>query len=130
MVLNDSSEMLLNFNYDWKVKDYLVQLPFHEARMIFLVRSRMFPTKANFPGRWSVSNLCTFCCNVATDEHLFGCCGYMDLHNGEINYHTMLRLNCEMDMLSYAARELSNIHDRLLQVNEDGGLNGEESIAE
>ena len=84
--LSKTDGLLLNFSYDGKMKDYLLQLPFHESKMIFLIRSRMFPTKANFPGRWSSSNLCPYCCEVETDEHLFGCCGYMDIHQGEIDY--------------------------------------------
>ena len=33
------------FRFDGKVKKYLEELNFDEARVIFLLRSRMFPTK-------------------------------------------------------------------------------------
>ena len=43
--------LLLNFSYDGCIKDYLLKLPFHEGRIIFMLQSRMFPTKLNFPSR-------------------------------------------------------------------------------
>ena len=97
-------------------------LPFHEARIIFLLRSRMLPTKVNFPSRWSTSLLCNFCCKKETDEHLFWCCGYIDLHKGEMDHGTFMKLDCTMNELSQAARTLIKMHDRLLQSNE--GLDG------
>ena len=33
-----------------------------------MLRSRMFPTKENFKGRWG--NECEFCCEVESDIHL------------------------------------------------------------
>ena len=38
----------------------------------------MWPTKANFPGRWRGS-LCNICGLNDTDEHVFSCPGYGDL---------------------------------------------------
>ena len=114
--------LLLNFSYDGKMKEYFHMLPFHEARIIFLLRSRMLPTKVNFPSRWSTSLLCNFCCKKETDEHLFWCCGYIDLHKGELDHGTFMKLDCTMNELSQAARTLIKIHDRLLQSNE--GLDG------
>ena len=113
--------LLLNFSYDGKAKNYLLKLPFHEARMIFLLRSRMLPTKVNFPSRWSLSLLCNYCCQKETDEHLFWCCGYFDLHKGELDHATFINLDCDMDKLREAAGTLIKIHDRLLQSNEDVG---------
>ena len=97
----------------------------------------MFPTKANFPGRWSQSDVCPFCCGIETDEHLFKCCGYMDLHEGQIEYRDFITLDCSMEKLGNSARRLMKIYDRLNMVNEDKLLNscdagskGEESFAE
>ena len=90
MKASKTDSMLLNFSYDGGMKGYLLQLPFNEARIIFMLRSRMFPTKSNFPNRWSSSILCTFCCNIDTDEHLFQWCGYMDTHKHEISYRMFM----------------------------------------
>ena len=48
-----TDRLLLNgFHFDGSVKEYLVKLPFNEARAIFMLRTRMLPTKDNFKGRW------------------------------------------------------------------------------
>ena len=117
--LTKTDAMLLNFDYNGKMKDYLLKLPFHEAKMIFLIRTRMFPTKANFPGRWSKSDMCPFCCGIESDEHLFKCCGYMDLHEGQVEYRDFIKLDCSMEKLKNGARKLMKIYDRLNMVNED-----------
>ena len=97
----------------------------------------MFPTKTNFPGRWSQSDVCPLCCGIETDEHLFKCCGYMDLHEGQIEYRDFITLDCSMEKLGNSARRLMKIYDRLNMVNEDKLLNscdagskGEDSFAE
>ena len=118
--LSKTDGLLKNFSYDGQMKGYLLQLPFHESKEIFLIRSRMFPTKANFPGRWLPSNQCPFCCEMETDEHLFQCCGYMDLHQNKIDYNIFMNLDCEMDVLKFAAKTLVKIHSRLAQINDDG----------
>ena len=124
MKLSKTDSLLMNYNYNGQIKPYLRELPFHESRMIFLLRTRMFPTKTNFPNRWSVSSLCTFCCEVETDEHLFHCCGYEDIHKGESDYKTFFQLDCGMEKLSHEAKVLLQIHERLLRTNEDSMLNG------
>ena len=44
--------LLMNsFNFNGKMKKYL-ELPFTQARIIFMVRCRMILVKDNFPGRW------------------------------------------------------------------------------
>ena len=50
MLLESKSDRLLlhNFNFDGQPKRYLVELSFVEARVIFMLRCRMFPTKNNF----------------------------------------------------------------------------------
>ena len=42
------SVLLNDFNFDGKPKSYLVELPINEARVIFMLRYRMIPTKINF----------------------------------------------------------------------------------
>ena len=54
--------LLNNFAFDGKAKSYLSELPFEEASVVFLLRSRMFPTKENFRGRWGAE--CSFCLEV------------------------------------------------------------------
>ena len=119
MKASKTDSMLLNFSYDGYMKKYLIQLPFQEARMVFMLRARMFPTKCNFPKRWSQSNLCTFCCETETDEHLFTCCGFMDIHRNNWNYDLFMALEAKMEILSEGARVLLAMHERLLEVNED-----------
>ena len=79
----------------------------------------MFPTKCNFPERWSMSKLCTFCCQLETDEHVLNCCGYMDLHQNNIQAEIFMRTDVDMDELSSCARVLMKIYDRLLAINGD-----------
>ena len=77
--------LMNGFCYDGKIKKYLLELDFVEARAIFMVRYRMLPTKANFPGRWSGS-MCNICGFLDTDEHIFHCPGYQDLLSEDMNY--------------------------------------------
>ena len=51
LMLSKTDRMLMNANYDGQLKGYLLKLPFEEARIIFLWRCRMFPTKCNYPDR-------------------------------------------------------------------------------
>ena len=83
----------------------------------------MFPTKCNFPNRWSTSKLCVFCCKPDTDEHLFRCCGYMDIHKFDLQLDMFIELDSEIDRLSYGAKILLEIYDRLLLTNEDKDVN-------
>ena len=117
-----TDQMLMNFSYDGRMKEYLVRLPFEEARMIFMWRAKMFPTKCNFPDRWSPSKLCNFCCSLDTDEHLLECCGYIDLHQRKLNPE-MFWIVDDVDNLRYGAKVLMEIYDRLMITNEDTDLN-------
>ena len=65
--------LLQDFQFDGKMKDYLYQLPFEEARVIFMLRARMFPTKANYKGRWK-SEECEFCAKPENDKHVHVSC--------------------------------------------------------
>ena len=123
-----TDKMLLNFNYDGHVKNYLTALPFDEARIIFMWRSRMFPTKCNYPNRWSSSKLCNFCCRLDTDDHLLDCCGYMDIHHGKVTPEVFWSVDCDdLDKLRSGARTIMEIFDRLVTINEDRDINGKAS---
>ena len=114
-----TDNLILNFNYDGTVKQYLLELPFQEARVILMLRSRMLPTKANFPGRWSRSNLCKLCRQLETDEHLFICPGYRDLHYGTWKHSMFFSPDIAIPSLSEGAKVLLLIVERLLELNED-----------
>ena len=118
-----ADQVLKHFAFDGHMKRYMLELPFDEARMIFMWRSRMFPTKCNFPNRWSSSKLCNFCCRLDTDEHLLNCCGYMDITHGKVNPEMFWTVKDEVDDLRFGAQILKKIYDRLLVINEDKDLN-------
>ena len=85
----------------------------------------MFPTRTNFPNRWSKSLKCKYCCSLDTDEHLFQCCGYADLI-GDVGvtadwFFVLDRI--EMNELSTAAQVLLKIHKRMEAANEDKDWN-------
>ena len=73
------------YSYDGKMKRYLFELNFQEARAIFMARYRMWPTKANFPGRWP-GTACNVCGCNDTDEHVLSCPGYADIVKGKVQY--------------------------------------------
>ena len=106
--------LLNNFHYDGKVKKYLLELPFEEARAVFLLRTRMFPTKDNFKGRWGSE--CAYCRGVESDVHLFSCVGYSDFL-GDVNMDLFLTLNAPNDELLVGARKLLKVKERLETFN-------------
>ena len=111
MIESKTDRILLNgFNFDGKMKAYLSELPFHEARVIFMLRSRMMPTKDNFHGRWG--HECRFCSSSESDLHLFSCAGYSDLLEG-INFDMFMTLECSLDDLSRGAKQLLKVKERL-----------------
>ena len=77
--------LLSGFRYDGKMMKYLTELNFDEARAVFMMRYRMTPTKANFPGRWSGTQ-CNICQFEDSDEHVFHCPGYADIVDDRIWY--------------------------------------------
>ena len=116
-MLNESKtdQLLLNgFHFDGKVKKYLVELPFNEARAVFMLRSRMFPTKNNFKGRWGSE--CAYCGNVESDIHLFSCAGYNDLL-GDVKMDIFFSLEATMDELFDGAQKLVKVIERLERFN-------------
>ena len=106
--------LLNNFKFDGKVKKYLTELPFEEARVVFMLRSRMFPTKDNFKGRWGIE--CDFCHENETDVHLFSCVAYNDLLR-DVEYDMFMTLDRSMEELSIGARRLLLVKDRLENIN-------------
>ena len=115
LLCSKMDKILLNgFMFDGKVKSYLLELSFEQARAIFMVRFSMLPTKANFPGRWDGS-LCNACNFEDTDAHLFGCPGYQDLITDDIWYNMFWDETSlsEFDKLGKAADVLISIIERL-----------------
>ena len=103
--------LLHNFHFDGKMKKYLVDLPFEEARVVFMLRVRMFPTKNNFKGRWG-PNECSYCGCCETDVHLFSCAGYVDLL-GDVDFEMFWTLETSMNELSAGAKKLLKVVERL-----------------
>ena len=118
MLLESKSDRLLpnNFFFDGQPKKYLMELAFVEARIIFMLRCRMFPTKNNFRGRWGKESECRYCSCTETDLHLFSCAGYRDLLEG-INFDMFMSLDGAMDELSRGAKALLKVKERLEIVN-------------
>ena len=102
--------LLYNFQFDGKAKNYLKELPFNEARVVFMLRCRMLPTKDNFKGRWGTE--CEYCGSVESDVHLFSCAGYTDLLSGA-RYDMFMNLDVSMDELSAGAKKLLKVKNRL-----------------
>ena len=118
LMSSKTDNMLAYFSFNGRMLNYLNELPFLEGRIVFMFRSRMFPTRVNYPERWSSSLSCSYCSSLDTDEHLFSCLGYIDLTNG-IDYGMFHRLDVSMKKLSEGAQVLLRIHERLSVVQED-----------
>ena len=120
-----TDRILLGFSFNGKVKKYLLELPFQEARVVFMYRSRMFPTRTNFPNRWSNSLNCRYCRCLDTDEHLFRCCGFIDIV-GDCNVSSDCFFDeldqMDTDKLSAVAQILVKILERMEIANEDKDL--------
>ena len=117
------ARILLNFSFDGQIKNYLTVLPFQEARIVFMFRARMFPTKVNFPNRWTSSSLCAYCCSLDTDEHVFQCCGYQDLCESSVTCEMFYTLDCSIEDLSVGANVLLKIYERMNEMQEDTDIN-------
>ena len=103
--------LLHNFDFDGKMKRYLGDLPVEEARVVFMLRVRMFPTKNNFRGRWG-SDECSYCGCLESDVHLFSCVGYNDLL-GDVKFDMFMDLEASIEELSTGAQRLLKVLDRL-----------------
>ncbi len=116
----------LNYKYDGSMLPYLHKLPFIQGRIIFIFRCRMFPTRVNFPERWSENLQCVFCKDHDTDEHLFSCWGYFDILDGiNIDYTMFYHLNASIDELGRGADILLRIYERLECAQNDSDLRNE-----
>ena len=115
--------ILEGFVFDGKMKKYLTELNFEEARAIFMARYRMWPTKVNYPGRWN-GVLCNVCGLDDTDSHLFTCPGYSDIVGGQFNYHSFWDTNIleDTDKLKVLAKTVVLLLQRMKHVqNFDSG---------
>ena len=111
--------LLSGFQFDRKIKTYIVELDFEEARAVFMVRCRMLPSKSNFPGRWSGAN-CDVCGMEDTDAHLFHCPGYEDLLSDDVWYDMFwdpVILN-DMGKLKKAALIVLGIIERMEELHD------------
>ena len=97
-------------SFDGKVKKYLLELPFNEARAVFMLRTRMLPTKDNFKGRWGSE--CVYCGNLESDIHLFSCAGYSDLI-GDLKMELFFTQDASIDELFVGAQKLLRVIQRL-----------------
>ena len=109
--------MLNDFEYSGRMKEYLGQLDFKDAKSVFMLRYRMIPTKANFPGRWSGVH-CNICGQNDTDEHLFRCPGYSDLVTDSISYSMFFNLTGNRNNLKNAASCLTRMIERLEMIQD------------
>ena len=115
LCMSKSDGVALFFDFMGKEMKYL-QLPFHKARAILLLRSRMFPTRKNFPKRWDGED-CTFCEEIESDVHLFTCHGYKDIC-GAIKYEMFFNCNeYNLEELEEGATHLILILERLELIN-------------
>ena len=107
--------ILLNFAYNGSMLSYLSELPFAESRIIFMFRSRMLPTRVNFPNRWADDLLCVYCKRLDTDAHLFTCWGYLDITGASnVDSSIFYHLRATKEELSQGAKILICIHERLV----------------
>ena len=107
----------ITFNFCFNGKELEdLKLPFSKARIIILLRARMFPTRANFPGRWQCMN-CVFWQELENDEHLFVCPGYTDITEGSLKYNLFFNLKEEKAEIDQGNEKLLKIHDRLATIN-------------
>ena len=72
----------------------------------------MWPTKANYPRRWS-GDKCNICDMNDTDEHIFSCPGYVDLINGKVEYDMFWNDDVLNDMV-----KLKGVADIVLKIIE------------
>ena len=120
MLGSKTDAMATNFCYNGKMMGYLCDLPFESARIIFMFRSRMFPTRVNFPERWSDNKNCIYCGKMDTDEHLFKCWGFVDITvNSEVDFNMFYKLDATVEELVKGAEVLQSIFERLSLAQED-----------
>ena len=115
LICSKMDKVLVNgFHFDGKVRPYLLELDFEQARAVFMIRFRMLPTKCNFPGRWAGTS-CNVCGFEDTDAHLFGCPGYQDIITDEVWYDMFWEESVLKDtnQLKQASSILLSVIDRI-----------------
>ena len=112
MLMQSKTDRLLinSFHFDGQRKAYL-DLPFHCARIVFMVRCRMMPTKDNFPGRWKGTG-CNVCGMRDTDEHLFTCPGFSDIMDDSMSLELFFIVS-DLKVLESAAEKMLKVVERL-----------------
>ena len=113
--------LLSGFEFDGSCKSYLLNLNFDDARVIFLVRYKMLPTKSNFPGWWK-GTCCNICGLVDADEHVFSCPGYSDLMSPEFHYYMFWDKDVLKDMalLKEIADKMKLVIQRMDEIQKVG----------
>ena len=123
MICSKMDNVLLSgFSFDGTTKKYLVQLDFVHSKVIFMSRFRMWPTKRNFPGRWS-GILCNICGGEDTDEHIFSCPGYFDILVDKNIHYKMLfddKVLDDMLQLRHIAEVLTQVVQRIEEIQSVG----------
>ena len=113
--------MLSGFVYNGCMMKYLRELNFNEARAIFMARYRMWPTKENFPGRWSGVS-CNVCGARDTDQHVFSCPGYADIIQGKYCFDVFWDKNVlnDIDKLKEIAKVVLLLIERMENIQNIG----------
>ena len=106
------ANLLNDFNFDGTVREYIYRLPFTEARVLFMLRARMFPSKCNFKERWSVDSECVFCKIKENDLHFFSCPAYLDL-TANWEYWSVVLLKLDLEHLYSAAKMMLKVKERV-----------------
>ena len=116
VVMPKTDSLLMNsFSFCGKKQKYL-ELPFHQARIIFMLTCRMILTKDNFPGRCN-GTLCNICRETDTDIHLFQCPGFVDLLQ-TVSPKVFFDVDANVEQLKDAADKMIKVNDRLKVVQE------------
>ena len=93
-------------------KEYMSKLNFNEARMIFLLKSNMIETKANFKGQFLNNLKCEICGKEEeTTQHLFECDGYMEIRRNIIIEDTPMK-TLRRNNIKAVAEVLSEITEK------------------
>ena len=123
MLLSSKMDNVLHSGhvYDGNMMKYLNELNFTEARAIFVSRYRMWPTKENFPGRWS-GTMCNICGSKDTDKHVFVCPGYSDILQGKFQFDVFWDENvlCDMGKLKDIAKTVLQLIERMENIQKIG----------
>ncbi len=126
MMLSSKTDMALlaGFSFHGYAKKYLHRLNFEDAKIIFMSRYRMWPTKANFSERWSGTQ-CNICGYEDTDKHIFSCPGYIDIiSQGQIQYDMFWNEKVleDMELLKQMAKVVKLLISRMEMIQKVGEM--------